>query len=234
LSFDSFGNSSGSSRTRYSYTGRERDPDTGQLYYRSRFYDPQVGRFISEDPIGFEGGWNFYAYVGNNPTNWRDPLGLKQCKKKCGIKKAPYYGIDFGTGIIWGQSTLSGGQRFFWRAEFLNDATHDPKCCEVRQLISWNKPPFGPNTVPHGGFPSWVQPNTWIEDRDQDGLRYGRRSGPYYFHDIGNRYHGNEYFGSDRPTGFPQGTTFSFRLIVVDVCRGGKIIYRSKTLTVNF
>lgn len=158
---------------------------------------------------------------------------MKGCKK-CGLKQAPYYGIDFGTGIIWGQSTLSGGQRFFWRAEFLNDATHDPKCCEVRQLISWNKPPFGPNTVPHGGFPSWVQPNTWIEDRGQDGLRYGRRSGPYYFHDIGNRYHGNEYFGSDRPTGFPQGTTLSFRLIVVDVCRGGKIIYRSKTLTVNF
>jgi len=54
--YDSYGNSAGSARTRYGYTGRERDADTGMLYYRARFYDPQVGRFISEDPIGFLGG----------------------------------------------------------------------------------------------------------------------------------------------------------------------------------
>jgi RHS repeat-associated protein len=52
LSYDSFGNNAGSTRTRYTYTGRERDADTSLLYYRARFYDPQVGRFISEDPIG--------------------------------------------------------------------------------------------------------------------------------------------------------------------------------------
>ena len=44
--YDSFGNSTGSTRTRYGYTGRERDPDTGQLYYRARFYDPQDGRIL--------------------------------------------------------------------------------------------------------------------------------------------------------------------------------------------
>lgn len=75
--YDSFGNSSGSSLTRYGYTGRERDPDTGLLYYRARWYDAQVGRFITEDPIGFQGGDNFYAYAQNNPLRWRDPLGLQ-------------------------------------------------------------------------------------------------------------------------------------------------------------
>jgi len=46
-------------------------------YYRARFYDPKLGRFISEDPIGFEGGdVNLYGYVGNSPTGKRDPLGL--------------------------------------------------------------------------------------------------------------------------------------------------------------
>src|SRR5690606_17164372 len=40
-------------------------------------YDPKLGRFISEDPIGFAGGdMNLYGYVGNSPTGKRDPLGL--------------------------------------------------------------------------------------------------------------------------------------------------------------
>jgi uncharacterized protein RhaS with RHS repeats len=44
---------------------------------RARYYDPSVGRFISEDPIGFEGGdVNLCAYVGNNPVNRIDPNGL--------------------------------------------------------------------------------------------------------------------------------------------------------------
>ena len=77
LTYDSFGNSSGSSLTRYTYTGREFDSDTGLYYYRARFYDPQVGRFISEDPIGFAGGMNRYSYVGNNPVDSSDPLGLR-------------------------------------------------------------------------------------------------------------------------------------------------------------
>ncbi|HLA10131.1 MAG TPA: RHS repeat-associated core domain-containing protein, partial [Pyrinomonadaceae bacterium] len=76
LAYDSFGNNTGSTRTRYTYTGRERDPDTGLLYYRARFYDPQLGRFISEDPIGFAGGMNPFAYVDNNPIAFYDPLGL--------------------------------------------------------------------------------------------------------------------------------------------------------------
>ncbi len=76
LSYDSFGNNGGSTRTRFTYTGRERDSDTGMLYYRARFYDPQLGRFISEDPIGLADGINSYAYAKNSPPNGTDPLGL--------------------------------------------------------------------------------------------------------------------------------------------------------------
>lgn len=61
LSYDSLGSNVGSARTRYTYTGREHDPDTGLLYYRARFYDAQVGRFTSEDPIGLAGGINLFA-----------------------------------------------------------------------------------------------------------------------------------------------------------------------------
>src|SRR5439155_15601091 len=78
VTYDSFGRSNGPSLTRYDYTGRERDPLTGLMYYRARWYDPQVGRFISEDPIGLSGGINQFAYVGNNPQNWTDPSGLHE------------------------------------------------------------------------------------------------------------------------------------------------------------
>lgn len=58
------------------YTGREHDAETGLYYHRARYYDPQLGRFLSEDPIGLAGGINLYAYAGNNPVNFTDPDGL--------------------------------------------------------------------------------------------------------------------------------------------------------------
>ena len=60
----------------YAFTGREWDGESGLYYYRARYYDPMMGRFLSEDPIGFGGGdANLYRYVGNNPINLRDPSG---------------------------------------------------------------------------------------------------------------------------------------------------------------
>lgn len=58
------------------YTGREYDDKTGLYYYRSRYYDPEIGRFLSEDPLGFKAGVNFYSYCKNNPINANDPMGL--------------------------------------------------------------------------------------------------------------------------------------------------------------
>jgi RHS repeat-associated protein len=48
----------------------------GESYYRARYYDPTAGRFISEDPVRFDGGPGFYGYVRNNPTILIDPTGL--------------------------------------------------------------------------------------------------------------------------------------------------------------
>jgi RHS repeat-associated protein len=57
------------------YTGREND-NNGLYFYRARYYDPVLKRFISEDPIGLAGGWNMYAYVNGAPTMFTDPTGL--------------------------------------------------------------------------------------------------------------------------------------------------------------
>jgi RHS repeat-associated protein len=74
VDYDAFGN--GGTVTGYGFTGREFDPETGLLYYRARYYDPKIGRFISEDPIGLSAGINFYSYVYNDPVNLVDPFGL--------------------------------------------------------------------------------------------------------------------------------------------------------------
>ncbi|MBQ0721654.1 MAG: RHS repeat-associated core domain-containing protein [Gammaproteobacteria bacterium] len=50
--------------------------DSDLYYMRARYYDAQIGRFISEDPIGMAGGINLYAYVGGNPMMWVDPSGF--------------------------------------------------------------------------------------------------------------------------------------------------------------
>ena len=71
-----FGQSTVSPFTRYSYTGREHDALTGLTYHRARWYDPNLARFMNEDPVGFEGGLNLYAYVDNDPVSLIDPFGL--------------------------------------------------------------------------------------------------------------------------------------------------------------
>ncbi|REK23911.1 MAG: hypothetical protein DWQ42_14160 [Planctomycetota bacterium] len=60
------------------YTGRKLDAETGLMYYRARYYDPFLGRFVQRDPIGYAAGdSNLYRYVGNGPISFRDPTGLK-------------------------------------------------------------------------------------------------------------------------------------------------------------
>jgi RHS repeat-associated protein len=88
-SYDSFGNLSASTGTvtnPFRYTGREWDSEVGLYSYRERVYDPSVGRFVSEDPIRFTAGNNFYDYVYNDPTDYTDPSGLKASGKCCNPK----------------------------------------------------------------------------------------------------------------------------------------------------
>jgi len=57
-------------------------------YYRARYYDANAGRFISEDPIGFRAGVDFYEYLFNNPIRFADPLGLEPLEHNPGY--APF------------------------------------------------------------------------------------------------------------------------------------------------
>jgi len=77
-SYDSYGritSSTGTLTNQFQYTGREFDSETGIYYYRARYFDPSLGRFLSEDRLPFGQGPNFYRYVQNNPSSWIDPTG---------------------------------------------------------------------------------------------------------------------------------------------------------------
>jgi len=56
--------------------GQHHDRETGLYYNRHRYYDPKIGTYINQDPIGVAGGMNVYAYAANNSINLADPLGL--------------------------------------------------------------------------------------------------------------------------------------------------------------
>ncbi|MFE9776386.1 RHS repeat-associated core domain-containing protein [Streptomyces sp. NPDC005931] len=85
----------------YRFTGRE-DDGTGLLYYRNRYYDPQTGRFISQDPIGHAGGANLYQYALSSPTTYTDPTGNNPMIAGCVI------GGIFDGGMDWLAQRLSG------------------------------------------------------------------------------------------------------------------------------
>jgi RHS repeat-associated protein len=57
------------------YTARRLDSETGRYYYRARYYEPQWGKFLQADPLGYADGMNAYAYVGHDPVNLVDPYG---------------------------------------------------------------------------------------------------------------------------------------------------------------
>ncbi len=59
----------------FRFQGQQFDEETGLHYNRFRYYDPAVGRFVSEDPIGLHGGLNLFSY-SQNPLVWIDPRGL--------------------------------------------------------------------------------------------------------------------------------------------------------------
>ena len=84
----------------FGYTGREYDSDAGLQYSRARWYDPAVGRFVSEDPMGFSAGdTNLNRYGSNNPATGSDPSGnswLSSLWRKIrhGVKKVAHKILD--------------------------------------------------------------------------------------------------------------------------------------------
>jgi len=62
------------------YHGRRYDKETNLYYYRARYYDPIMGRFLQTDPMGYEDSMNMYSAFNQNPVNFTDPMGEQKVR----------------------------------------------------------------------------------------------------------------------------------------------------------
>lgn len=173
------------------YTAREQD--TASLYYyRNRYYSPLTSRFISEDPIGLEGGVNLYAYVGGNPISFVDPVGLDPWGGSTGSLIV----ASGGTFRLYGDGGNSIGGSYGYTSGV--GGSTDPTARNVGPI-----PPGGytlnPSEISEGGFlrnllgdwgsyraPLHPDPGTNTFGRDGFFLHGGRKPGSKGCIDVGH------------------------------------------------
>jgi RHS repeat-associated protein len=164
------------------YTGRENDA-TGLYYYRARYYNPKLGRFISEDPIGWESGQtNGYLYVGGNPNRYTDPTGQF-------AMLLPFIPLITGTDLLIGAGlggALIGLDKIFNKPP--KDAT-DPNGAKAPGQPGAEEGFCGPKKgkptwgrAPNGRGAGWIDSdgNVWVPTGPDSGSTGDAHGGPHW------------------------------------------------------
>jgi RHS repeat-associated protein len=169
-SFDPFGNTavSGAATTNsYAYTGRELDP-SGIYFYRARYYSPSLGRFITEDPLGFAGGdANLYKYAGNDPLDSYDPYGLSYIYIDFGgiddsFEHHMLHAPGFGESLIpvWGSARQAGVD--FSCGRWIRGAFNTGLAISDIFLVKSLATAAGKGLFKIGGSHTWKQTSKWL------------------------------------------------------------------------
>lgn len=91
------------------------DTETGLILCTHRYYDPQAGRWLTRDPMGYRGGINLYGYTKNNPVNSADPSGYAQLVGVPGFAGSPAHGHEYIVTTCGGTVNPTMPQSFgFW------------------------------------------------------------------------------------------------------------------------
>ena len=174
--YDAWGSlETGANEAGYAFTGREWDPETGIYYYRARYYDPKLGRFISEDPIGLSDGPNKYAYVQGNPVGRLDPYGLQASPPSTPTPTPtpspepinhrprhelpqPYNLCDFGEIVVFWDfapvnPNVQQGRYIRWKNAFITECYKAEKFQPGRDYRA-RVAPINPNMVAQSDWPS--------------------------------------------------------------------------------
>jgi len=219
---------------RLRHAGREWDADAGLYYNRARWYDPQMQRFISQDPIGIDGGLNLYAYAGDDPVNGSDPSGLITCVKR--TNPVGHYIVHKGDPIIfdisWECDYWGAPASFFEDLRTLYGTQCTAFGCPCQWLEACTERPPTPA--------EWAMIRTRIDEivsphpicqstRDilDEWYKEGRNSGRYVIWD-GDVSHGPGMLVEGRPTG--TGLSFSSSFLMGDPSRR---IPRDRNLVVH-
>ncbi|MGF6556143.1 RHS repeat-associated protein [Pseudomonas sp. S30_BP2TU TE3576] len=164
------------------FQGQYCDAESGLHYNRHRYYHPDLGRYLTPDPIKLAGGLNPYRYT-RNPTGWVDPLGLADCPGGDRCKKP-----SLGERDPTGRSVVEGGEPHLPRT----NASRDAPSAGYHTEVYANKP-----VKPQDAINKWEEflgegpytnnhPRTSIPDNDRLVSADGTRSIRYGAHEMGS------------------------------------------------
>jgi len=136
----------------YMFTGRRFDIEIGLYYYRARYYNPFMGRFLQTDPVGYDDGMNLYAYCRNDPLNATDPNGLESEEVDAVTPGWPLWRVTRVYRVEW-TSPASPGAKLWGELTITFDVN----------IISNTLLSFGdPSTSVGGGWPFWHRTSTVV------------------------------------------------------------------------
>ncbi|MFC1780814.1 RHS repeat-associated core domain-containing protein [Planctomycetota bacterium] len=161
----------------YMFTGRRFDLETGLYFYRARYYNPYIGRFLQVDPVGQ--GMNLYAYCGNNPVNYIDPSGLVEQ-----VVTGRYWVLPDGytPGTVHKYSWIPGWSSIF-ELGIIDITVEDLTNAKVdEQLVAYEaalrtipailaailRLPAAPPIVNFLGWVTFIEVQDWIDENDSN------------------------------------------------------------------